>query len=149
MTTEIQTQVEWIVPQIRATSLQSLQFQAEIARKEMELSQVPIVVRLTQEINELKQGLKETTEQEERLREIAKERLMESGIKEIKTLQGETVALHITPWQLIIEDGAVIPEEYYKVKKEVDKPKIKKAYNDGIVFDEKIYIQKDYKLVIK
>jgi dimeric dUTPase (all-alpha-NTP-PPase superfamily) len=74
---------------------------------------------------------------------------MESGIKEIKTLQGETVALHITPWQLIIEDGAVIPEEYYKVKKEVDKPKIKKAYNDGIVFDEKIYIQKDYKLVIK
>jgi len=115
----------------------------------MELSQVPIVVRLTQEINELKQGLKETTEQEERLREIAKERLMESGIKEIKTLQGETVALHITPGQLIIEDGAVIPEEYYKVKKEVDKTKIKKAYNDGIVFDEKIYIQKDYKLVIK
>jgi diphthamide synthase subunit DPH2 len=148
MTTEIQTQVERLVPQIRDLSLRSLELQAEIASKEMELSRVPVVVKLTQEINELKEALEEIKDNEDRMRYIAKNRLMESGIKEIKTLQGETVALHITPGQLVIEDGAVIPEEYYKVKKEVDKTKIKKAYNDGIVFDEKIYIQKDYKLVI-
>jgi len=115
----------------------------------MELSQVPVVVKLTQEINEMKNKLKYFQIDEEELREFTKVRLVESGIKEIKTLQGETVALHITPGQLVIEEGAVIPDEYYKVKKEVDKTKIKKAYNDGIVFDEKIYIQKDYKLVIK
>ena len=149
MTTEIQTQVEWLVPRIRYNQIEILRLQSEIANKEMELSQVPVVVKLTQEINEMKNKLKYFQIDEEELREFTKVRLVESGIKEIKTLQGETVALHITPGQLVIEEGAVIPDEYYKVKKEVDKTKIKKAYNDGIVFDEKIYIQKDYKLVIK
>ena len=49
----------------------------------------------------------------------------------------------------MIEEGAVIPEEYYRVKKEVDKTALKKAFNDGKVTDERIYISKDYKFVIK
>jgi hypothetical protein len=75
--------------------------------------------------------------------------MISSGIKDFTMLDGTTIALHITPWSLTIDSGAVIPEEYYRVKKEVDKTALKKAFNDGKITDPNIYISKDYKFVIK
>lgn len=146
---EIQKKVEGLIPTIHALEYSKVQLIAEIAEKEKALQEIPVVQKMTAEIQELKKSLAESEKQEQELREQGKNTMLENGLKEFTMLDGTTVSLHGTPWALVIEDGAVIPEEYYRVKKEVDKTALKKAFNDGKVTDERIYISKDYKFVIK
>jgi len=44
-----------------------------------------------------------------------------------------------------------VPDEYYKVKttRDLDKTSLKKAITEGKFSDDKVYIQKDCKFVIK
>jgi hypothetical protein len=52
---------------------------------------------------------------------------------------------------LVVEEGAEIPDEYYKVKttRDLDKKAVKEAFNEGKITDPRVYIQKDCKLNIK
>jgi len=146
---EIQAQVEGLIPTINALEYSRVQLIAEIAEKEKTLQEIPVVQKMTAEIQCLKKLLAENQTQEAELREHGKNTMLENGLKEFTMLDGTTVSLHGTPWALVIDEGAVIPEEYYRVKKEVDKTALKKAFNDGKITDERIYISKDYKFVIK
>ena len=77
--------------------------------------------------------------------------MMMNNLKEFTTLDGTVVSIQFTPWALVVEDGAVIPDEYYKVKttRDLDKKLVKEAFNEGKITDPRVYIQKDCKLNIK
>ena len=77
--------------------------------------------------------------------------MLENDIKEITTLDGTTISLQFTPGAIVIEEGAEVPEEYWKVKttRDIDKIALKKAFTEGKITDERIYIQKDCKFIIK
>lgn len=77
--------------------------------------------------------------------------MMDSNIKEVTALDGTIISLHFTPGSLVVGEGANIPDEFYKVKtsKDLDKTLLKKAITDGTFTDEKVFIQKDCKFVIK
>jgi hypothetical protein len=146
---QIQTQVEGLIPRIQSLSYENLKITAQIAELEKALAEVPVVVKMNADIARLKRQYEVNAEAEIAFREEGKEMMVSSGIKDFTMLDGTTIALHITPGSLTIDAGAVIPEEYYRVKKEVDKTALKKAFNDGKITDPNIYISKDYKFVIK
>jgi len=52
---------------------------------------------------------------------------------------------------LVVEDGAEVPDEFYKVKttRDLDKTSLKKAITAGEFYSDKVYILKDCKLNIK
>lgn len=147
----IQKNIEGLVPTVQALSLETLQLTGLIAQKELELKNLPEVIRIEKEISDLKIKKRESENKENELREQWKMMMLENDIKEITTLDGTTISLQFTPWAIVIEEGAEVPEEYWKVKttRDIDKIALKKAFTEGKITDERIYIQKDCKFIIK
>lgn len=143
--------VEWLITQIQTTSTQFMHLDTQIKMKTMELDNLPEVIRLKEEIRTLEVEKRKAQEKELELRDTGKQILIDSGMKEFTTLDGTTIAVQFTPWALVVEEWATIPDEFYKVKttKDLDKTALKKAISDGTFSDDKVYIQKDSKLVIK
>lgn len=147
----IQKNIEGLVPTVQALSLQTIQLTGMIAQKESELKNLPEVIRLEKEISDLKIKKRESENKESELREEWKLMMLENDIKEITTLDGTTISLQFTPGAIVIEEGAEVPDEYWKVKttRDIDKMALKKAFSEWKIRDEKIYIQKDCKFIIK
>ena len=147
----IQTNVEWLIPNIQSLSLTQIQLSGQIATLESELANLPEVIRIEKEIFALKVQRKEAENKELELRNKGKDMMMMNNLKEFTTLDGTVVSIQFTPWALVVEDGAVIPDEYYKVKttRDLDKKLVKEAFNEGKITDPRVYIQKDCKLNIK
>lgn len=147
----IQTNVEWLIPNIQSLSLTQIQLSGQIATLESELANLPEVIRIEKELFALKVQRKEAENKELELRNQGKEMMMMNNLKEFTTLDGTVVSIQFTPWALVVEDGAVIPDEYYKVKttRDLDKKAVKEAFNEGKITDPRVYIQKDCKLNIK
>lgn len=143
--------VEWLITQIHTCSTQFMHLDTQIKMKTMELDNLPEVIRLREEIRTLEVEKRTAQQKEAELRDTGKQILLDSGMKEFTTLDGTTIAVQFTPWALVVEEWATIPEEFYKVKttKDLDKTALKKAISDGLFSDDKVYIQKDSKLVIK
>ena len=141
----IQTNVEWLIPNIQSLSLTQIQLSGQIATLESELA------NLEKEIFALKVSRKEAENKELELRNQGKDMMMMNNLKEFTTLDGTVVSIQFTPGALVVEDGAVIPDEYYKVKttRDLDKKAVKEAFNEGKITDPRVYIQKDCKLNIK
>ena len=147
----IQTNVEGLIPNIQSLSLTQIQLSGQIATLEAELSNLPEVIRIEKELFDLKVQRKEAENKEIELRNQGKDMMMMNNLKEFTTLDGTVVSIQFTPWALVVEDGAVIPDEYYKVKttRDLDKKLVKEAFNEGKITDPRVYIQKDCKLNIK
>ena len=147
----IQTNVEWLIPNIQSLSLTQIQLSGQIATLESELANLPEVIRIEKELFSLKVQRKEAENKELELRNQGKDLMMMNNLKEFTTLDGTVVSIQFTPWALVVEDGAVIPDEYYKVKttRDLDKKAVKEAFNEGKITDPRVYIQKDCKLNIK
>lgn len=147
----IQTNVEWLIPNIQSLSLSQIQLSGQIATLESELANLPEVIRIEKELFDLKVQRKEAENKELELRNQGKDMMMMNNLKEFTTLDGTVVSIQFTPWALVVEDGAVIPDEYYKVKttRDLDKKAVKEAFNEGKITDPRVYIQKDCKLNIK
>lgn len=147
----IQTNVEGLVPSIQSLSLETLQLTGLIASKESELKNLPEVIRLEKELFDLKIKRRESENKESELREQGKMMMLENGIHDITTLDWTTISLQFTPGAIVIEEGAEVPDEYWKVKttRDIDKMALKKAFSEWKIRDEKIYIQKDCKFIIK
>ena len=147
----IQTNIEGLVPTVQALSLQNIQLTGLIAQKESELKNLPEVIRLEKELFDLKIKRKESENKESELREQGKQMMLVNDIKEITTLDGTTISLQFTPGAIVIEEGAEVPDEYWKVKttRDIDKNALKRAFTEWKIRDEKIYIQKDCKFIIK
>ena len=147
----IQTNVEGLIPYIQSLSLTQIQLSGQIATLEWELANLPEVIRIEKELFALKVARKEAENKELELRNQWKEMMMINNLKEFTTLDGTVVSIQFTPWALVVEDGAVIPDEYYKVKttRDLDKKAVKEAFNEGKITDPRVYIQKDCKLNIK
>jgi len=147
----IQKNIEGLVPTVQALSLQTIQLTGMIAQKESELKNLPEVIRLEKEISDLKIKKRESENKENELREEWKLMMLVNDIKEITTLDGTTISLQFTPGAIVIEEGAEVPDEYWKVKttRDIDKMALKKAFSEWKIRDEKIYIQKDCKFIIK
>ena len=147
----IQTNVEWLIPNIQSLSLTQIQLSGQIATLESELANLPEVIRIEKELFDLKVQRKEAENKELELRNQGKDMMMMNNLKEFTTLDGTVVSIQFTPWALVVEDGAVIPDEYYKVKttRDLDKKAVKEAFNEGKITDPRVYIQKDCKLNIK
>lgn len=149
--TTIQTNVEGLIPSIQSLSLEGVQLTSQITLKEAELANLPDVIRINEEIRDLKWKLRDVQTNENNLREQGKQIMLDNDMKEITTLDGTVVSLHFTPWALVVEEGANVPDEFYKVKttRDLDKTSLKKAITEGKFSDDKVYIQKDCKFVIK
>lgn len=147
----IQKNIEGLVPTVQALSLETIKLTGLIAQKEAELKNLPEVIRIEKEISDLKIKKRESENKENELREQWKMMMLENDIKEITTLDGTTISLQFTPGAIVIEEGAEVPEEYWKVKttRDIDKIALKKAFTEGKITDERIYIQKDCKFIIK
>lgn len=147
----IQTNVEGLIPSIQSLSLTQIQLSGQIATLEAELANLPEVIRIEKELFDLKVKRKEAENKEIELRNQGKDMMMMNNLKEFTTLDGTVVSIQFTPWALVVEDGAVIPDEYYKVKttRDLDKKAVKEAFNEGKITDPRVYIQKDCKLNIK
>lgn len=147
----IQTNVEGLVPSIQSLSLETIQLTGLIAQKESELKNLPDVIRLEKEISDLKIKKRESENKENELREEWKLMMLVNDIKEITTLDGTTISLQFTPGAIVIEEGAEVPDEYWKVKttRDIDKNALKRAFTEWKITDERIYIQKDCKFIIK
>jgi hypothetical protein len=74
-----------------------------------------------------------------------------NNLKEFTTLDGTVVSIQFTPWALVVEEWAEVPDDYYKVKttRDLDKTSLKKAIVAWEFHSDKVYIQKDCKLNIK
>lgn len=149
--TTIQTNIEGLIPSIQNLSLEQIQFASQITLKKAELDNLPDVIRLREEIRQLESKQREVIANETALREQWKEIMLRNDMKEITTLDWTVVSLHFTPWALVVEEGAVIPDSFYKEKvtRDLDKKALKEAITEGTFSDEKVYIQNDCKFVIK
>lgn len=149
--TTVQNNVEGLIPTIHMLTLEWLSIQSKITLKEAELANLPEVIKLNEELRELKSKLRDTQTNDNNLREQGKQIMLDTGMKEFTTLDGTIVSLHFTPWALVVEEWAEVPDEYWKVKtsRDLDKTSLKKAITEGKFQDDKVFIQKDCKLVIK
>ena len=147
----IQNNIEGLVPTVQALSLQNIQLTGLIAQKESELNNLPEVIRLEKELFDLKIKRRETENKESELREQGKMMMLENNIHDITTLDWTTISLQFTPGAIVIGEGAEVPDEYWKIKttRDIDKMALKKAFTEGKIRDERIYIQKDCKFIIK
>lgn len=145
------THIEWIVPQLQTLSISSMQLSQILENKKAELDNLPEVVRLRGEIRELEKLYSENESHINSLKEQGKEMLLSNWLKEFTALNGTTVALQFTPWALVVEDSSNIPDKFWKVKetRDIDKKALKSAIESGEFYDDKVYIQKDCKLLIK
>lgn len=148
---DIQTNVEGLIPNIQSLSLSQIQLSAKITLLESELASLPEVIRIEKEIFDLKVQRKEAENKEIELRNQGKDMMMMNNLKEFTTLDGTVVSIQFTPWALVVEEGAEVPDEFYKIKtsRDLDKKALKEAFNEGKITDPRIYIQKDCKLNIK
>jgi len=148
---DIQTNVEWLIPNIQKLSLEQIQLSGKIATLESELANLPEVIKIQQELFMLKTAKKQAENEEVELRNQGKDMMMMNNLKEFTTLDGTVVSIQFTPWALVVEEGAEVPDEFYKIKtsRDLDKTSLKKAFNEGKITDPRIYIQKDCKLNIK
>ena len=147
----IQNNIEGLVPTVQALSLQTIQLTGLIAQKESELKNLPEVIRLEKEIFDLMVEKRKLENKESELREQGKMMMLENNIHDITTLDGTTISLQFTPGAIVIEEGAEVPDEYWKVKttRDIDKNALKRAFTEWKITDERIYIQKDCKFIIK
>ena len=147
----IQKNIEGLVPTVQALSLQNIQLTGLIAQKESELKNLPEVIRLEKEIFDLMVEKRKLENKESELREQGKQMMLENGIHDITTLDGTTISLQFTPGAIVIGEGAEVPDEYWKVKttRDIDKMALKRAFIEWKITDERIYIQKDCKFIIK
>jgi len=147
----IQSNVEWLIPTIQALSLESIKLLWNIAEKESELANLSEVIRLNAEILELKKSLRNAQEKESWYREEGRQIMLSNDMKEITMLDWTIVSLHFSPWALVVEEWAEIPDNFYKVKtsRDLDKTAIKKAITEWTFDNSKVYIQKDCKFIIK
>lgn len=147
----VQKNVEGLIPSIQNLSLEAIQLSWVIASLESELSNLPEVIRINKEILEKRTKLREIQKNELELREQGKEIMMTNNLKEFTTLDGTVVSIQFTPWALVVEEWAEVPDEFYKVKttRDLDKTSLKKAITQWEFYSDKVYIQKECKLNIK
>ena len=147
----VQTNVEGLIPSIQNLSLEAIKITTRIATLEEELTNLPDAIRIRNEILAENQKLREVQKNESDLREQGKELMMTNNLKEFTTLDGTVVSIQFTPWALVVEDSAEVPDKFYKVKttRDLDKTSLKKAITAGEFYSDKVYIQKDCKLNIK
>lgn len=142
--TQITTQ--WIVEKINSNMVQSMQLKAKIVDYDREIQESLAYC----EKEKLQEQLREIEKQDFELRELAKQKLIDAGMKKFEALDGTIVQLNKKPWALKIEDESVIPEEYKKEKVtiSIDKTALKKDVQEWLILDG-VYITEDYTLVIK
>lgn len=138
-------QVQGLIPTIQSITLENLKLQAEIAQKEEEMKNSA----LYQDIQTLKNLLKQNETLDTELREKGKQIMLQNNLKDLEMLDGTTISLHKTPGSLKIASDENIPEEFWRVKREVDKIALKKAFLAGECLDPNITIESSYTFVIK
>lgn len=146
-----QIEIEGIIPSIRSLTLESQQTSSKISELENQLSNLPEVKRLKEEIRNLQNELLKNQASENAFRERGKKLMMESNLQEFTMNDGTKVSLTYTAGALVVDPGAVIPDKYYNIKtvKDLDKVFLKKAMEKWEFEDEKVYLKKEAKFVIK
>lgn len=104
-----------------------------------------------QNIKQIEKSLRIMDLEEEKVKEEAKQFLIEKNIKILKTLNGDEIKLKETPWRIHIEDENI--EELKEYRKEtfsisIDKKQLKEDIKQGLIIDW-VYIKKEYILDIK
>ena len=94
---DIQINVEGLIPNIQSLSLSQIQLSAKITLLESELANLPEVIRIEQEIFALKVQRKEAENKEVELRNQGKDMMMMNNLKEFTTLDGTVVSIQFTP----------------------------------------------------
>ena len=94
---DIQTNVEGLIPNIQSLSLSQIQLSAKITLLESELANLPEVIRIEKEIFTLKVQRKEAENKEVELRNQGKDMMMMNNLKEFTTLDGTVVSIQFTP----------------------------------------------------
>lgn len=94
---DIQTNVEGLIPNIQSLSLTQIQLSGQIATLETELANLPEVIRIEKEIFALKVQRKEAENKEIELRNQGKDMMMMNNLKEFTTLDGTVVSIQFTP----------------------------------------------------
>ena len=142
--TEITTQ--GIVEKINSTTIQSIQLKGKIAEVKQRLAEYPE----NREIEELNVLLKEITTEDTEMRNLAKDKMLNAGMKKFEALDWTTIQLNKKPWALVIEDESLIPDEYKKEKTtiSIDKKQLKEDIKEWVIIDG-VSIKEDYTLVIK
>jgi hypothetical protein len=128
----VQTNVEGLIPSIQSLSLSQIQISGQIEILEAELANLPEVIRIEKAIFDLKVQRKEAENKEIECRNQAKDMMMMNNLKEFTTLDGTVVSIQFTPGALVVEDGAEVPDEFYKIKtsRDLDKKALKEAFNE-------------------
>ena len=142
--TEITTQ--GIVERINSTTIQSIQLKGKIAEVKQRLAEYPE----NREIEKLNVLLKEITTEDTEMRNLAKDKMLNAGMKKFEALDWTTIQLNKKPWALVIEDESLIPDEYKKEKTtiSIDKKQLKEDIKEWVIIDG-VSIKEDYTLVIK
>lgn len=145
MNTELE--IWGLIPKIQSIDITKWKLLTRALELEQEFKNTPSYqewVKVSQEAELAKQ-------QETELREQGKQIMLEHWLKQFKTLNWVTVQLNWTPWSIVVEKEAEerIPEEYWRIKKEIDKTKLKKDYNEWKFYDDWVYINTDFKFIIK
>lgn len=143
----MELQISWLIPQIQQLELQKSKLLTRALELEAEYKSSPAYkewVKISQEVELAKQ-------QEQELREQGKQIMLEKGLKTFTTLDWITIQLNATPWSLVVEKEveAELPDEYWRIKKEIDKTKLKKDYLEWKFYNDWVYINQDYNLKIK
>mgnify|MGYP003405142814 FL=1 len=94
---DIQTNVEGLIPNIQSLSLTQIQLSGKIATLEAELANLPEVIRIEKELFALKVQRKEAENKELELRNQGKDMMMMNNLKEFTTLDGTVVSIQFTP----------------------------------------------------
>jgi hypothetical protein len=89
--TEITTQ--GIIEQINSNTVQSIQLKGKIAEVKQRLAEYPE----NKELEEMNQLLKEITTTDTELRDMAKNKLIDAGMKKFEALDGTIVQLNKKP----------------------------------------------------
>lgn len=94
---DIQTNVEGLIPNIQKLSLEQIQLSGKIATLESELANLPEAIKIQQELFMLKTAKKQAENEELELRNQGKDMMMMNNIKEFTTLDGTVVSIQFTP----------------------------------------------------
>ena len=142
--TQITTQ--WLVDKINAVQLEAMNLRKILWNKKEELETLPLYM----EVKELEEKIKATQNEDSELRNEAKQKMMEAGMKKFEALDGSIVQLNKKPWALIIEDEEKVPTEYKKEKVTlvINKKQLKQDIQEWLLIDW-VFINEDYTLVIK
>ena len=142
---DIQAEVSGLIPKIQQTQIDLMKLNTLYLEAKQELEQSD----LYKAVNWFRIMIEEKENEEKILRENGKDLMIQNWLHDFTTLDWVTVQLNKTPGSLKIDDNFECPEEYFRIKKEIDKAKLKKDYNDWKFYDDNISIDVEYKLVIK